>query len=126
VAAGRKEAGVTTTDVEAFMVAFGLTARATWVAQPPVLYKDVNPWRFQRRLSLSLRPIVVCNNGDQQQLIYGVGTFRQSLAYILDSIQKATFDKDVFVSTEMRSLLGSWVDLLGKRFEHKVASVVSG
>lgn len=125
VAAGRKDAGVMTADVEAFVVAFGLTARATWVAQPPVLYKDVNPWRFNRRLSLTHRPIVVCENGDQRELIYGVGTLRESLAYILDSIQKATFDKDVFISTEMRSLLGTWVDLLGKRFAHKVASALN-
>lgn len=125
VAAGRKDAGVTTADVEAFVVAFGLTARATWVAQPPVLYKDVNPWRFNRRLSLTHRPIVVCENGDQRELIYGVGTFRESLAYILDSIQKATFDKDVFISTKMRSLLGARVDLLGKRFAHKVASALN-
>lgn len=125
VAAGRKDSGVTTADVEAFVIAFGLTARATWVAQPPVLYKDVNPWRFHRRLSLTHRPIVVCKNGDQFELIYGVGTFRESLAYILDSIQKATFDKDVFISTEMRSLLGAQVDLLGKRFSHKVASALN-
>jgi hypothetical protein len=125
VAAGRNDTGVTTADVEAFVKAFGLTARATWAAQPPVLYKDVNPWRYQRRLSLILRPIVVCENGDLRQLIYGVGTFRESFGYILDFIKKATFDKDVFISTEMRSLLGARVDLLGRNFAHKVATALS-
>ena len=124
VAAGRKDVGITTADVEAFIVAFGLTARSTWAAQPPVLYKDVNPWRFNRRLSLTHRPIVVCEHGDQRVLIYGVGTFRESLAYILDSIDKATFDKDVFISRKMRSLLGARVDLLGKQFSHEVASIL--
>lgn len=122
VAAGRKDEGVTVADVEAFMKAFGLTARSTWAAQPPVLYKDVNPWRFQRRLSLTLRPIVVCSSGDQHQLIYGVGTFRESIGHLLSSIQNATFDKDVFISTKMRSLIGSRVDLLGRSFSLKVAA----
>ncbi|HYE37631.1 hypothetical protein [Methylocaldum sp.] len=122
VTAGRADAGVTKEDVQAFVAAFGLFNRATWVAQPPYLPKDVNPWRFQRRLSLSLRPIVVCPQGTEQRLVYGLGTLRQSFGYLLDCIRGGTFDKDVFKSTEMRSFLGARVDALGRQFTERVAS----
>lgn len=125
LAAARKGAGVTLSDVEAFVDSFGLSARTTWIAQPPEsLPKDVYPWRFQRRLSLILRPLVVCQKTNPRQLIYGVGTLRESLGYILDSIRCATFDKDVFRSKAMRSFLGARVDLLGAQFAHRVAAAL--
>lgn len=111
-------------DVAAFVTAFGLLARPTWLAQPPEsLPKEVNPWRFQRRLSLMLRPVVVLGAAEGQ-LIYGVGTLRESLAYVLDSISAATFDKDVFRSTEMRSFLGTCIDDLGREFTEHIAALL--
>ncbi|MCX7185176.1 MAG: hypothetical protein NTW90_08115 [Nitrosospira sp.] len=124
LASARKDSGVTQSDVEAFVDTFGLSARVTWIAQSPELPKDVYPWRFQRRLSLSLRPLIVYQTNDQNQLFYGVGTLRNSFIYILDSIQHATFDQDVFRSKEMRSFLGAQVELLGKEFAHRVASAL--
>lgn len=119
--------GVTHLDVEAFVGAFSLSARANWVAHPPEsLPKDINPWRFQRRLSLILRPIVVLQRNDQRHLLYGVGTLRESLGYTLDSIRHAIFDKDVFRSKEMRSLLGAQADVLGRQFAHRVAARLIG
>lgn len=111
----------TPADVAAFVSAFSLPSRPTWLAQPPgTLPKEINPWRFQRRLSLMLRPLVAVGPS-ASQLIYGVGTFREALGYILDSIGAATFDKDVFRSKEMRSFLGACVDELGRQFTELVA-----
>lgn len=125
VAAARADAGVTINDVQAFIGAFGLLPRRTWVAQPPESrHKDINPWRFQRRLSLSLRPVVVCQHEAEQEFVYGVGALQQSFVYVLDSIQDGTFDKDVFMSTEMRSFLGARIDSLGRRFTERVAVVL--
>lgn len=108
-------------DVSAFINSFGLHKRRTWVANPPEsLPKEVNPWRFQRRLSLMLRPVVVVGT-PPEKLIFGLGTFCESLAYVLDSVVDGTFDKDVFQSTEMRSYLGSCVDALGREFTELVA-----
>lgn len=108
-------------DVSAFINSFGLHKRVTWVASPPhSLPKEVNPWRFQRRLSLMLRPVIVVGT-PPEKLIFGLGSFCESLAYVLDSIVDGTFDKDVFKSTEMRSYLGSCVDALGREFTELVA-----
>lgn len=121
IAARRKDAGVTLDDVRAFVQAFGLPRRSAWPPKvPEVSPRDVMPWRFERRLSLSLRPLVREDEG-VDGFTYGVGTARESLAYILDSIRNATFDKDVFRSKEMRSWLGGRVDALGRKFTERVA-----
>jgi hypothetical protein len=121
IAQARADAGVTQADVRAFLAAFGLPRRATWLAGPNVPTKSVGPWRFQRRLSLSLRPLVVLNQ-ERGEFTYGIGMAREALAYVLDSIKSAAFDKDVFASREMRALLGSRVDELGAEFTQKVAA----
>ncbi|MFT7773093.1 hypothetical protein [Roseateles sp.] len=115
------EGGVSITDVQAFLAAFGLPRREAWPADPPAsAYRDVMPWRFERRLSVSLKPLIL-HDERGSTFTYGLGTARESLAYVLDSIQRASFDKDVFSSKEMRSWLGGRVDELGARFSESVA-----
>lgn len=117
----RSDFGVTKGDVEAFLEAFGLPKRTTWPAQAPhAAPKDVNPWRFERRLSISLRPLVLPVEGTGR-FVYGVGTARESIGYVLESIRAASFDKDVFRSKEMRAWLGGRVDELGRQFTEHVA-----
>lgn len=121
IAANRKDAGVTLEDVRAFVQAFGLPRRPAWPPKAPAASpRDVMPWRFERRLSVSLRPLVL-EDGSGDGFVYGVGTAREAFAYILDGIESATFDKDVFRSTEMRAWLGARVDALGREFAERVA-----
>lgn len=116
--------GVTNGDVQAFLAAFGLPRRSTWSAQAPSASpRDVCPWRFERRLSISLRPLILVGD-DNERFVYGVGTARESIGYVLESIRAASFDKDVFTSTEMRAWLGSRVDELGRQFTERVARIL--
>lgn len=125
IADNRAAEGVTIGDVNAFLNSFGLHTRPAWlIAEPPYKAKDINPWRFERRLSLSLKPIVVCNLDSANKLIYGLGSLRESIGYVLDSIQEASFDKDVFSSREMRALLGKTIDGLGREFTNQVAALL--
>lgn len=125
IARNRAAEGVTVDDVNAFLNSFGLHTRHAWlIAEPPYKAKDINPWRFERRLSISLKPIAVCDLNSGSKLIYGLGSLRESIGYILDSIQEASFDKDVFSSKEMRALLGKTIDALGREFTNQVASLL--
>ncbi len=120
IASNRRDAGLSEENVQAFLRSFGLPRRFTWPAQPPDAAKDIKPWRFERRLSVSLRPLVLEDDrGDR--FTYGVGTARESFMYILDSIRAASFDKDVFRSREMRSWIGGAVDAQGHAFGEEVA-----
>jgi hypothetical protein len=125
LATNRAAEGVTVDDVKAFLNSFGLHTRPAWlITEPPYKAKDINPWRFERRLSLILKPIVFCDMNSGNKLIYGLGSLRESIGYVLDSIQEASFDKDVFNSKEMRALLGKTIDGLGRKFTNQVASLL--
>jgi len=105
-----------------FLSAFALRARPTWVATPPYGPKDIKPWRFQRRLSLMLRPLVQHESDGDVQITYGVGTLRNSFAYLFHCITEAAIDKDVFASKSMRAFIGKRADSQGKEFEAEVAA----
>ncbi|MBC8745352.1 MULTISPECIES: hypothetical protein [Paraburkholderia] len=111
-------------DVDAFLKCFALPARATWAPQSPVKVRDVEPWRFERRLSVMLRPLITCVEGDVTYYVVGMGTLRDSVTYLIDSTVNARFDKDVFESREMRSYVGGKVDEAGRHFTHEVASAL--
>jgi hypothetical protein len=114
--------GVPEADVNCFLTAFVLTPRPTWAPQRPFAEpRDVQPWRFERRLSIMLRPLIECPNGTDSCFVYGVTTFEQSIKYVLESTEQGKFDKDVFRSTEMRSYIGRRVDALGAEFTKRVA-----
>lgn len=117
--------GVTATDIDQFLASFSLPSRPTWAAQPPLAeFKDIKPWRFERRLSVMLRPLVECNSEGATKYVFGVGAFRSSFAYILDSTTKGRFDKDVFTSTLMRAYVGRRVEELGRLFTLRVAETL--
>jgi hypothetical protein len=114
--------GVNGKDVDAFLSSFALPSRPTWVPQKPWAEpKDVEPWRFERRLSVMLRPLVECAGTGPVTYVFGAAALRQSIGYILDSTIKGRFDKDVFLSPQMRSYIGRRVDALGAAFTQLVA-----
>jgi len=115
---------VSTDDVDAFVKCFALPARSSWAPQPPQKPRDVEPWRFERRFSVMLRPLITCKDGEETYYVAGVGTLRDSLTYLLDSTINGRFDKDVFESREMRSYVGAKVDEAGRDFTHDVASIL--
>jgi hypothetical protein len=117
-------AGVSAEMIDAFLKAFSLSARPTWAPQAPYAApKDVEPWRFERRLSVMLRPLIECAIIDgATSYVYGLGTLRDSIIYILDATITGKFEKDVFHSKEMRSYLGGRIDALGRGFTEEVAT----
>lgn len=125
VVSNRANEGVTLEDVLAFVNSFCLISRQSWLTTaPPYKIKDVNPWRFERRLSISLKPLVAYKKSSETHLIYGLGTLEQSIGYVLDCLQEASFDKDVFTSNEMRAFLGKTIDALGREFTNQVGSML--
>ncbi|SKD05375.1 hypothetical protein SAMN05446934_9605 [Paraburkholderia hospita] len=115
---------VSTDDIDAFLKSFALPARLTWAPQPPHKPRDVEPWRFERRFSVMLRPLIACKDGEETYYVAGLGTLRDSLTYVLDSTVNGRFDKDVFESREMRSYVGAKVDEAGRDFTRDVASML--
>lgn len=124
IVAARASVGVTEVDVAAFLKSFGLPRRSGWLARPGLdNHKDINPWRYERRLSVMLRPLIILDES-KGDFIYGVGICREALLYVMDSVTEATFDKDVFVSKSMRAWLGGRVYKLGAEFAAGVGKLL--
>lgn len=109
-------------EMRKFLDSFSLQFRESWIPVAPVKAKDVEPWRFERRLSVMLRPLIECGLAESAKYVFGVGTLREAIAYVLESTTEGSFDKDVFRSKEMRSYIGRRVDESGRSFTELVAS----
>ncbi|MFM9879373.1 MAG: hypothetical protein ACKVOO_03055 [Burkholderiaceae bacterium] len=120
-----KSRNISREDLRIFFQGFGLSPRETWTPMPPGAYpKDIEPWRFERRLSIMLRPLLQCGSPAEHIFLFGAGTLWEAFRYIVDSSISGAFDKDVFVSKEMRSYVGRRVDQLGREFSQEVASTL--
>jgi hypothetical protein len=119
-AVARRE--VSTSDLGAFLTSFSLTSRPTWLPIPPVRPRDVEPWQFERRLSVMLRPVIDCGEGVVTRYVFGAATLRESIGYVLDSITNGLFDTTVFASPAMRSYVGNRVEALGDSFTRAIAA----
>lgn len=117
--------GIKEADLDHFLQAFQLSSRPTWAPQPPLAKpQDVQPWRFERRLSVMLRPLIECVSGKEARYVFGAATTQQAISYVLDCTERGKFDKDVFRSSQMRSYIGRRVDALGAEFTKRVATTL--
>ena len=106
----------------AFIRTFGLFHRPAW-DQPPTGFKnkDLNPWRFSRRLSLTVRPLLVFGEQDSDKVVYGAGTFSQAFGYLLERIERGQLPLEFFTTREMKEYIGSVNDERGHAFAKSAA-----
>ena len=65
---------------EAFVRSFGIFHRPQW-DKPPSGFtgKDIYPWRFKRRLSVTAKPLFVFGKQNNDKVLFGIGTLKQSI-----------------------------------------------
>ncbi|ACG74560.1 conserved hypothetical protein [Anaeromyxobacter sp. K] len=112
---------------ESFMRAFSLYGRESWEV-PPAGFKtkDLHPWRYRRRLSVSTKPILAFGAGDGDKVFYGAATLRTSIGYLLSSSEEGRFPPEFFASKEMKRYVGSVNDERGRAFTLSVAETIRG
>ena len=108
---------------EAFFHAFGLFHRPAWDT-PPAGYmnKDLYPWRFSRRLSLIVRPLLVLGKQDKDKVLFGVGSLRLGITHLLASIEEGHLPQEFFTSKEMKQYIGGVNNERGHAFAQSVAT----
>ena len=109
-----------------FLDSFCLVHRPNWEIPPPEYSdKDIFPWRYNRRLSITYKPILLFGNDENEKVIYGAGTLKQSFIHTLSYMEKGKFSDQIFKSNEMKSYVGSVRNELGHKFTHQVAKVLN-
>ncbi len=109
-------------DCESFFRSFGLMHRPNW-EQPPQGCKarDIRPWRYGRKLSAVVRPLLIFGEQDDDTIFYSVSMLRAGFTYLVGKIREGQLSQGFFTSREMKSYIGKINDQLGHAFENEVA-----
>ena len=107
---------------DSFLRSFGLVHRPNW-EQPPQGCKerDIRPWRYGRKLSAVVRPLLIFGEQDDDKIFYSVSMLRAGFTYLVGKIREGQLSKEFFTSREMIGLIGKINDQLGHAFEKEVA-----
>lgn len=89
---------------DAFLEQFCLKPRKRWDRVPKGFdIKDIYPWRFGRRLSFVVRPIVQVDEADDPLLLIPPYSLRKGFAYLFDGAHSGSLDQSFFQTDEMRN-----------------------
>ena len=112
---------------EAFVRAFSIFHRPAW-DQPPSGFKqkDLYPWRFSRRLSVTARPVLIFGEQDDDKVFFGAGTLKFGCGYLLERTERGHLPQDFFKSREMKQYIGAVNDKRGHAFARSVAAQMLG
>lgn len=112
--------------INAFISAFSLFHRPKWDETPPgMTNRDIQPWRYSRRMSVVFKPILVFGKQDTDVVIFGVGTLQLGFRYLLYCIEEGYLPQEFFSSDSMRSYIGGITDKKGHDFTVTVAEHLS-
>ena len=114
--------GLSDDTFNAFIRTFGLTHRPNWDIPPKgFTMKDIYPWRFSRRLSVVVRPLILFGNEDSDQVFYGLGGLRSAVGYLTNRAEGGQLPGHFFTSREMQQYLGKINHKKGDEFEDDIA-----
>ena len=107
---------------EAFIRAFSIFHRPAWDKPPQgFVMRDIQPWRFSRRLSALVRPLLIFGKQNRDKVFYGVGSLRLGLGYLLSRIEEGHLPQKFFTSEEMKQYIGAVNDKKGHVFAQTVS-----
>jgi hypothetical protein len=120
-----KECELTKSQVEIYLPRFALKPRRAWNKDLPMGVKDhdVFPWRFRRRLSLLMRPLIQVQSLPKKLWLIFPPGLKASADYLLGNLGSAAFPVEHFNTTIMQRFWGDQVNRQGRKFEHEVSEI---
>jgi Holliday junction resolvase len=117
--------GLSPSACNAFVKTFGLFHRPAW-DRPPQGFnnKELYPWRYGRRLSAVVRPLLIFGENEDDKVFYGAGSLRQGFGYLMDRTERGQLPETFFTSKVMRSYWGAVNDERGHDFARSVADLL--
>ena len=117
-----KTRGLSPEASEAFVRTFSIFHRPEWDKPPPGFRnRDINPWRFRRRLSSTARPIFVFGEENNDKVLYGAGIFRLGFGYLFERSERGHLPQEFFTTTKMKQYIGAVNNERGHAFARSVA-----
>ena len=114
--------GIAPDSCDAFIQTFGFFHRPEW-DKPPAGFenKDIYPWRFRRRLSSTVKPILIFGQQSDDPVIFGVGALRLGCAYLLEWTEDGRLPNEFYKSQEMKRYIGAVSSEKGHAFARSVS-----
>ena len=110
-------------ECEHFLRSFGLIHRPKWEVPPKGFSKrDIYPWRYGRRLSIVVKPLLLFGERDDDKVFYSASLLKDGFAYLVGKIRDGHLSDSFFDSKQMTHYIGSINDKLGRDFEKEVAA----
>lgn len=103
-----------------------LPSRNRWDSAPKGYSNaDWYPWRFRRRLSISLAPLVALGNRSSDNIIFGANQLVVSVSYRLDGLENGYFPAKHFTTSAMQKYVGDTRRRNGHAFTLEVADLLT-
>ncbi len=114
-------------EVERAYDALTLKPRARWDDPKPARAKarDWYPWRFNRRLSLTRRPLAQIEESNDPSVLIAPALIDRSVVYLYGTYQ-GRLPGEMFESERMKKWIGAAVNAEGHAFNHTVADAFKG
>lgn len=112
-----------------FVSGLSMMPRSGWKTVPEgYRSRDIEAWRFRRRLSLLRRPLLSLSGADDAdpEILVAPGVIGEAIKYQVRSFHDGDFDKSVATSKAMRSWIGATNDHQGHAFNGEVAERMRG
>ena len=108
-----------------FLGAFALSTREAWdKVVKPFKRWEFEPWRFERRLSLNIRPVLIASTDDDPWIIYGVGQLHRAINYYFFLLDQGWWDPTMLTSETATAFVTEKNNQLGEEFERSVLAVL--
>ena len=102
-----------------------LPSRNRWDSAPDGYEKkDWFPWRFRRRLSIAMTPLVALGTELRDDVVFGANQLVTSLSYRLDGLVGGYFPAEHFSSDVMRRYVGETRHREGHAFAENVSELL--
>lgn len=110
-------------DSERAFAAFTLLPRAEWGERNPkgASARDWQPWRMNRKLSLTRRPLIQIDETDDPEVVVA-SALVSKVVYRLFGLVDGRLGAEMFDTKEVDRWLGKIVNELGHKFNHSVAA----
>jgi hypothetical protein len=119
--------GIVSATVARILQSLTLLARDSWDSIPAGFnLRDLQPWKFGRRLSLLRRPLLcLCDEmRDDAEIVYAAGVVHSALSFAVSSIYAGLLNEQSFRSTRMRKWIGSINNKHGHDFNGTVRAIM--
>jgi hypothetical protein len=116
--------GMNTSKCNRLLQELTLTPRDHWDAPSRgFTRRDIEPWKFARRLSLMRRPLISLDLSGNE-IVFSAGMAHDAFAYTVGSSYSGTLDQRSFESAAMKRWIGTVGDRSGHKFNQTICNLM--